>query len=158
PKLWEMFVNNTSGVGGMTQARMEKRVEPLRWPCPSPTHPGVSTLYLDHPSWDAAAAALAPAHAGKRFLTPSRHVEIFTPEIERKLNVAGHNALPMFYTHPEVTGENASIKYAEDLIPNPVNPQALTPRVVLGGLSSGEVHKEFPLMGIIGRPSVVHFA
>src|SRR5213076_2666066 len=28
----------------------------------------------------------------------------------------------------------------------------------LGQRVSGEVHKDFPLMGMIGRPSVVHFA
>lgn len=39
---------------------------------------------------------------------------------------------------------------------NPVNPQALTRKVKLGGMSSE--HKDYPLMGTIGRPSVVHFA
>ncbi|MCI0537802.1 MAG: hypothetical protein L0Z50_21520 [Verrucomicrobiales bacterium] len=76
----------------------------------------------------------------------------------RDMSVAMARALPIFYTHPEVTGRNASIEYTDDLIKNPVNPQALTPNVRLGGLSSGDIHRDFPLMGIIGRPSVVHFA
>jgi len=71
---------------GMTAERMAKRAEPLRWPCPSETHPGVSTLYHDHPTWAAAAEALG--HKGKRFLTPKRKVELTTPELEKKLAAA----------------------------------------------------------------------
>jgi anaerobic selenocysteine-containing dehydrogenase len=66
--------------------------------------------------------------------------------------------LPIFYTHPEVTGENASIEYSKEFVRNPVNPQALTPNVKLGEISRERFDGEFPLMGIIGRPSVVHFA
>jgi formate dehydrogenase (coenzyme F420) alpha subunit len=157
-KLWQVFLENTPGMGGMTQERMEKRVEPLRWPCPSVKHPGVSTLYLDHPSWYEAAAALNPENRGKRFLTPSGKIEIYTPEMEQKLAAVGHHALPVFYTHPEVTGRNATIEYSTEFATNPVNPQALTPIAKIGRLSSGEVHREYPLMGIVGRPSVVHFA
>lgn len=157
-KLWATFVAHTPGMGGMTQARMEKRSEPLRWPCPTAGHPGVSTLYLDHPSWYQAVEALDPKAKGKRFLTPSGKVEIYTAEIEARLATAGHHALPDFYTHPEVTGRNPTIEYREQWVKNPVNPQALTPLVALGALSTGEVHKSYPLMGIIGRPSVVHFA
>ena len=83
---------------------------------------------------------------------------MFAQQIEQKLASAGHSALPTFYTHPEVTGQNASIEYSDEIINNPVNPQALTPKVKLGGVSSGRVHRDFQLMGIIGRPSVVHFA
>jgi anaerobic selenocysteine-containing dehydrogenase len=157
-KLWALFVSLTPGVGGMTQARMEKRTEPLRWPCPTPDHPGVSTLYLDHPSWYQAAEALDPANKGKRFLTPSGKVEIYTPKLDQALAEAGHTALPIFYTHPEVTGKNPTIEYTSELVRNPVNPGALTPKVKLGAISSGKVHEAFPLMGIIGRASVVHFA
>jgi len=155
--LWALFVQNTPGMGGMTQERLEKRVEPLRWPCPSLEHPGVSTLYLDHPSWYEAAVALNPNHQGKRFLTPSGKVEIYTPDLDQKLATAGHAALPIFYTHPEVTGKNATIEYTKEFVQNPVNPQAVTPKVKLGKISSGAVHQDYPLMGIIGRPSVVHF-
>jgi anaerobic selenocysteine-containing dehydrogenase len=154
--LWEAFVAHTPGMAGMTADRLARRAEPLRWPCPTESHPGVSTLYLDHPSWHAAATALG--HRGKRFLTPSGKVEIFTPELERRLAPAGHGALPVFYTHPEVTGRNPSIEFLPELVPNPLHPQASTPRVRLGGLSAGAVHRDFPLMGMIGRPSVVHFA
>jgi anaerobic selenocysteine-containing dehydrogenase len=157
-KLWAEFVARTPGMGGMTAERMEQRPEPLRWPCPTAQHPGVSTLYLDHPSWYAAAESLDAANKGKRFLTPSGKAELFTPELERKLASAGHSALPIFYTHPEVTGRHPSIEYTAALVANPVNPQALTPQVRLGGRSAGTVHAEYPLMGMIGRPSVVHFA
>jgi anaerobic selenocysteine-containing dehydrogenase len=156
--LWQTFVSLTPGAGGMTAERMEKRVEPLRWPCPTADHPGVSTLYLDHPSWYAAAESLDPKNKGKRFLTPSGKVEIFTQEIDTKLATAGHAALPIFYTHPEVTGSNPTIRYTDQFVKNPVNPDAVTPKVELGIPNSGDIHKDFPLMGMIGRPSVVHFA
>src|SRR5262249_31192799 len=84
-KLWAAFVAHTPGMAGMTQERLEKSPEPLRWPCPDVGHPGVSTLYLDHPSWYAAVEAIDPAFKGKRFLTPSGKVEVYTPAIERKL-------------------------------------------------------------------------
>jgi anaerobic selenocysteine-containing dehydrogenase len=142
----------------MTQQRMEERAEPLRWPCPTAKHPGVSTLYLDHPSWYEAAEALNKANKGKRFLTPSGKVEITTPKLNTELARAGHTALPIFYTHPEVTGKNPTIAYDKELVKNPVNPGALTPKVKLGGLSTGEVHGQYPLMGMVGRASVVHFA
>lgn len=155
--LWATFVKNTPGMGGMTQERLEKRAEPLRWPCPTLEHPGVSTLYLEHPSWYQAALALDPKNQGKRFLTPSGKVEIYTAELDKKLATAGHSALPIFYTHPEVTGKNPTIEYTQEFVQNPVNPQASTLKVKLGGMSTGIVHQDFPLMGIIGRPSVVHF-
>lgn len=155
--LWATFVANTPGMGGMTTERMSKRSEPLRWPCPSVDHPGVSTLYLDHPSWYKAAQDLNPQNKDKRFLTPSGKVEIYTPKIQKQLAIAGHAALPIFYTHPEVTGQHPTIEYTEQLVKNPVNPQAFTQKVKLGKASSGEVHREYPLMGMTGRSSVVHF-
>ncbi|MFO0864705.1 MAG: molybdopterin-dependent oxidoreductase [Gemmataceae bacterium] len=154
--LWATFVANTPGMAGMTQDRMSRRSEPLRWPCPTEKHAGVSTLYLDHPSWREAAAALG--HAGKRFLTPSGKSEVFTADIEKRLATAGHAALPTYYTHPEVTGRNPTVEHANELVTNPINPGAATPRARIGGASTGAVHAEYPLMGMTGRPSVVHFA
>lgn len=154
-QLWdEVFAKNTPGVAGMTTKRMAERNEPLRWPCPSADHAGVSTLYLDHPSWQAAADALG--HRGKRFLTPSGKVEIFTPELQAKLAPAGHRALPPFYSHPEVTGDLPTVRHLDELVQNPVNPGALTPKAQVA--TKGERPAGFPLMGMIGRPSVVHFA
>jgi len=155
--LWATFVANTPGMGGMTQERMEKRKEPLRWPCPMVNHPGVSTLYLDHPSWYQAAEALNPKNKGKRFLTSSGKIEIYTPEMQEKLAGAGHSALPNFYTHPDVTGQHPSLEYASELVKNPVNPQALTQKVKLGDRLSGAMQSQYPLMGMSGRSSVVHF-
>jgi anaerobic selenocysteine-containing dehydrogenase len=157
-KLWAEFVAHTPGMGGMTQARMEKRAEPLRWPCPTEQHPGVSTLYLDDRSWYEAAVSLHPANKGKRFLTPSGKVELFTPALDQKLVVVGHRALPSFYTHPEVTGNNPTLEYQSDLVNNPINPGSLTLNVKIGAISDGKIHQDFPLMGIVGRASVVHFA
>ena len=155
--LWATFVANTPGMAGMTQQRLSERTEPLRWPCPTVDHPGVSTLYLDRPSWYQAAESLNVDNIGKRFLTPSGKVEIYTSQLQKQLTKAGHSALPIFYTHPEVTGRNPTIEYLEELVKNPVNPHALTHNVKLGKLSTGEVHKQYPLMGTTGRSSVVHF-
>ncbi|WP_433381292.1 molybdopterin-containing oxidoreductase family protein [Streptosporangium sp. CA-115845] len=156
--LWDTFVAHTPGMGGMTRQRLRARTEPLRWPCPSTDHPGVSTLYLDHPSWYRAAESLDPANRGKRFLTASGKVEIHTPELESRLAPSGHHALPAFYTHPEVTGAHPTIAYEDRYVTNPLNPGALTQPVRLGVAGSDAVHRKYPLMGMTGRPSVVHFA
>ena len=84
-------------------------------------------------------------------------MELFTPEIEAKLAAARHGALPVFYTHPEITGGLPTIEYTDELVTNPVNPQALTPKVSLGTATGGKLAAEYPLMGMTGRPSVVHF-
>lgn len=154
--LWSQFVVHTPGMAGMTVERLESRTEPLRWPCPSSDHPGVSALFLDHPSWYTAAEALG--QRGKRFLTPSGKAEIFTAALERQLVSAGHAALPVFYTHPEVTGKNPTIMYEKEFVTNPVNPQALTRKVRVGVPHSDNVHDRYPLMGMTGRSSVAHFA
>jgi len=149
-----VFAKNTPGVAGMTSVRMKERHEPLRWPCPSADHAGVSTLYLDHPSWYAAAESLG--YKGKRFLTPSGKIEVFTPELEAKLVPAGHHALPPFYAHPETTGSLPSSRHADEMVNNPVNPGAPTPRAELAVTVPRP--EGYPLVGMIGRPSVVHFA
>lgn len=151
--LWAEFVARTPGVGGMSEARMKKRDEPLRWPCPSDDHPGVSTLYLDSPSWYQAAESLG--HPGKRFLTPSGKVEIYTAELDETLRAGGHRALPQYFTHPEVLGAAESIRYGEP-VKNPIHPNNWTRKAELGVLP--EPLRDYPLMGTIGRSSVVHFA
>ena len=153
--LWDTFVANTPGMGGMTRERMMARTTPLQWPCPTVEHPGVSTLYLDAPSWYEAAVALDPANKGKRFLTASGKVEIYTDALEARLAPSGHHALPIYFTHPAVTGKNPTIAYLPGYITNPINPQALAHPIRIGvpGTASG-----YPLMGMTGRPSVVHFA
>ncbi|MFD4691587.1 molybdopterin-dependent oxidoreductase [Streptomyces sp. NPDC058463] len=155
--LWAEFVHHTPGMGGMTERRMRKRSEPLRWPCPTTDHPGVSVMYQDHPSWYEAAESLGAAK-GQRFLTPSGKIEVFTEELDRRLATAGHAALPTFYTHPEVTGAHPTVSYDKRFITNPINPQALTHPVRIGIRGDGSVHRDYPLMGMTGRPSVVHFA
>jgi formate dehydrogenase (coenzyme F420) alpha subunit len=156
--LWDTFVAHTPGAGGMTRIRLRGRTEPLRWPCPDLDHPGVSTLYLDHPTWYRAAEALNPTHRGKRFLTPSGKVEIFTPALDALLAPSGHRALPIFYTHPETTGAHPTLAYEDRFVINPVNPQALTRPVRLGVPGNDAVNRRYPLMGMTGRPSVAHFA
>ena len=156
--LWSQFVDHTPGMKGMSAERMRARNEPLRWPCPNTEHPGVSTLYMDHPSWYEAAESLGGGNEGKRFLTPSGKVEIHTEELEESLRTVGHSALPVFYTHPEVTGRNPTIEYTDEFVTNPLYPHATTPKVRLGVKGGASVHKDYPLMGMTGRPSVAHFA
>ena len=154
-ELWAEFAARTPGVKGMTAARMKKRAEPLRWPCPTEDHPGVSSLYIDHPSWAAAAESLG--HRGKRFLTPSGKVELVTPEQEKSLARAGHSPLPIYTTHPEVTGNNPTLAPSEKLVENPIHPGSVTPGVK-ATTSDAAARADYPLMGTTGRPSVVHFA
>ncbi|MER7047161.1 molybdopterin-containing oxidoreductase family protein [Streptomyces jumonjinensis] len=156
--LWADFVDHTPGMAGMTEQRMRGRAEPLRWPCPSTAHPGVSTLYLDHPTWYEAADSLGPGNRGKRFLTPSGKAEIFTPRLQDRLAPSGHGALPVFYTHPEVTGDHPTLRYRSAFIANPLHPGALAHPVTIGPRSGRPPHGAYPLMGMTGRPSVVHFA
>ncbi|QUX30580.1 molybdopterin-dependent oxidoreductase [Nocardiopsis akebiae] len=156
--LWSQFVAHTPGMKGMDAERMSARREPLRWPCPGSEHPGVSTLYMDHPSWYEAADSLGEENKGKRFLTPSGKVEIHTEELEEALAGVGHSALPIFYTHPEVTGGHPTIEYTNAFVTNPLYPHANTVKVRLGVQAQGDVHRDYPLMGMTGRPSVVHFA
>ena len=156
--LWAEFINNTPGTEGMTRQRLEARSTPLQWPCPDEKHPGVSTLYLDHPSWYRAAERLDSNHRGKRFLTPSGKVEIYTRDIEEKLATAGHQALPIFYTHPHVTGNHPTIQYENKFVTNPVNPSALTPKATVKPPTTKTEFAHYPLMGTIGRSSVVHFS
>ncbi len=153
--LWDTFAKLTPGVAGMTSERMASRAEPLRYPCPSASHPGQGTLYLDHPGWYEAAQSLG-GKPGQRFLTKSGKIEIYTPQLEKLLAVAGHNALPGYYTHPEVTGAQPTIDIKNDYVQNPIHPSTPTPKFELG--VSGTNNPEFPLMGTSGRPSVVHFA
>jgi formate dehydrogenase (coenzyme F420) alpha subunit len=154
-RLWdEVFVRHTPGMAGMTSARMDQRAEPLRFPCPSLDHPGTSTLYMDHPSWEKVAEVLG--HKGKRFFTPSGKIEIVTPAISARLAPSGHSALPPFYAHPETTGDLPTVEILPDMVDNPVNPGALAPRVKLGVPSKRVAG--YPLVGMTGRPSVAHFA
>ena len=44
------------------------------------------------------------------------------------------------------------------MVCNPANPQALTPVVSVGAISDDNIHADLPLMGMTGRPRVVHFA
>ncbi|MEZ6188065.1 MAG: molybdopterin-dependent oxidoreductase [Planctomycetota bacterium] len=155
--LWDAFVAHTPGAGGMTRARLRERTRPLRWPCPSTDHPGTSTLYLDHPGWYAAAEALG-APPGRRFLTPSGKVELTTPPLEAQLAALGHSALPVYFTHPETTGVHPRLATRPPLVDNPFEPGSLAPQASISEPCEPASRDAFPLVGAIGRSSVVHFA
>ena len=70
--------------GRHDQARMEKRAEPLRWPCPTASTPASARSTSTTPRGTRPPKALDPANKGKRFLTPSGKVEIFTAEIDEE--------------------------------------------------------------------------
>lgn len=156
--LWDLFVKHTPSAGGMTRKRLSARHEPLRWPCIDEKTPDISTLYMDHPSWYKAVEVLDKTKKGQRFLTESGKIEIYTEKLDAALKTVGHSALPIYFTHPEVTGKQPSLTYTKILKKNPINPHALTEVINLTEPRVNEIQKRYPLMGMIGRPSVVHFA
>ncbi len=104
-KLWAEFVARTPGVGGMTQARMEKRAEPLRWPCPSEKSPGHQHALSRSPIVVRRGRSARPEEQGQAL--PHRRAARWKSSRRSSMRSsprAGHSALPIFYTHPEVTG------------------------------------------------------
>ena len=57
-----------------------------------------------------------------------------------------------------MTGGRPTIAYGTRYVTNPVNPRAVTVEASIGVPNDSDVHKQYPLMGTTGRPSVVHFA
>lgn len=162
--LWDTFAAHTPGMAGMTVERLRGRAEPLRWPCPSREHPGFSALYLDHPSWYDTTEELDPNHRRTRFLTATGLVEIYTPGLDAALREAGHQALPIYYGHPEVADGQPLLRHDPGWIRNPLDHAAVTHRGRLEASTSPlddydvARNSAFPLLGIIGRAGVVHFS
>lgn len=158
--LWDTFVAHTPGMRGMGSGRLAQRAEPLRWPCPRPDHPGFSALYLDHPDWyDTVQAHLHPGGERVRFPTASGLVELWTPGLDDALAPAGHQALPVYYGHPELRDGRTVLQHERGWVTNPIDSGAITRRGRMHtptAVSAEEL--PYPLTGVIGRAGVVHFA
>jgi anaerobic selenocysteine-containing dehydrogenase len=153
--LWNV-VNpaNDPTSAGMTADRMDTMKTPLRWPCPSKDHPGTSVMYLDKPEW-------RDIFGGKRFLTESGKVEIFTPELQKRLSESGHSAISDFYTSPENMNGLPTLKYLDQFVKSPTvsNTQGgnLVHKVEIGVEPDHEIRKKFPFQLTTGRPNALHF-
>lgn len=154
-KLWNKVnpANNSTGAG-MTADRMEKMAVPLRWPCPTEDHPGTSVMYLDHPKW-------RDIFGGKRFLTKSGKVEIYTKELEKRLQESGHSPIPVFYTSPENMNNLPTLEYLDEFIKCPTvsNTEGgnLVHKVKIGEPPSDDLRKKYPFQLTTGRPNALHF-
>lgn len=152
--LWNMvFPKQNPTMGGMTADRMAKMATPLRWPCPNTNHPGTSVMYLDKPEWKDI--------WGKRFLTESGKIEIFTEKLEKSLNAIGRKALPEFYTSVENPWGLPTISMQKELIKSPTIATSaagnFVHKVNLGVQSDSNLKMQYPQQLITGRPSAVIF-
>lgn len=145
---------NNPTAAGMTADRMDRLAVPLRWPCPSPDHPGTSVMYLDHPKWK-------DIWGGKRFLTPSGKVEIFTPQLQKRLEGTGHSAIPEFYTSPENMDGLPTLEYLDEFVKSPTVANSsggnLVHKVKIGVPPKDDIRKNYPFQLITGRPNALHF-
>ncbi|MBI4829369.1 MAG: molybdopterin-dependent oxidoreductase [Nitrospinae bacterium] len=145
---------NNKTAAGMTADRMDKLASPLRWPCPSADHPGTSVMYLDHPKW-------RDIFGGKRFLTPSGKVEIYTGELQAKLAPTGHSALPVFYTSPENLEGLPTVKYLDEFVKSPTvsNTEGgnLVHKIEIVEKPEQDMREKYPFQLTTGRPNALHF-
>ncbi len=153
--LWnKVSPSNDPLMAGMTADRMEKSNVPLRWPCPSRSHPGTSVMYLDHPKWK-------NIFGGKRFLTPSGKVEIYTDVLQKKMSVTGHSAIPVFYTSPENNTGLPALKYTEEFVKSETVSSTsggnLVHKIEIGEAEEAPLAKKYPFQLITGRPNALHF-
>lgn len=153
--LWDKVCPaNDKTAAGMTATRMDSMASPLRWPCPSASHPGTSVMYLDSPMW-------RDIFGGKRFLTPSGKVEIYTPELQTKMEVTGHSAIPKFYTSPESMDGLPSLEYTGEFVKSQTvaNTEGgnLVHKVKIGAAPKDDLRKKYPFQLTTGRPNALQF-
>ncbi|MBI4664966.1 MAG: molybdopterin-dependent oxidoreductase [Nitrospinae bacterium] len=145
---------NNKTAAGMTADRLDKMASPLRWPCPSTTHPGTSVMYLDRPEWRG-------IFGGKRFLTPSGKVEVFTKELQASLEATGHSAIPQFYTSPENMDGLPTLQYLDEFVKSPTVANTsggnLVHKVKIGVAPDKELREKYPFQFTTGRPNALHF-
>jgi anaerobic selenocysteine-containing dehydrogenase len=140
---------------GMTVKRL--RANPRGWlrgPLPEEDSEEMDTIGLE--------GTVYPGDPqGRRFLTPSGKLEIWTDELEKKFNQVGLSALPEFYSEPEQLIDLPYLEYestdAEEGVPlpfvaNPVN----TSRVRIVNNPRDE-RKEYDTELVTGRPPAAQF-
>ena len=151
---------NTPGMGGMTQERMEKRAEPLRWPCPTPSTPAsarsTSTI---RPGTRRPRRSTRPtrASASSRPAARSRSSRRTSRQKLRRRRPRG--AADLLHAPRGDRARTRRIEYTERTGAEPgqsagADAEGRTRRAVRPARST----RSYPLMGMIGRPSVVHFA
>lgn len=153
--LWnEVFPKQDPTMSGMTADRMARMASPLRWPCPNLSHPGTSVMYLDHPEWK-------NIWGGKRFLTESGKIEIFTNGLEKKLEVVGRKLLPEFYTSFENPWGLPTVSLQKNLSISPTLATTeagnLVHKATLAVKSDSGLKERYPQQLITGRPSALIF-
>ena len=156
-KLWAEFVRLTPGMKGMTAERMAKRTEPLRWPCPTESHPGVSTLYLDHPTWYG--GGRGAGSQGEAVPDAVRQGRGLHGRVGRAADPGRPRGAARLLHPPRGHGPAPDRRIRRRPGGEPGQPARRDAEGYASEWrSNGEVHADYPLMGIIGRPSVVHFA
>jgi len=153
--LWnKIFPKQNQTMGGMTAERMAKMKSPLRWPCPDTNHPGTSVMYLDRPEWK-------DLWGGKRFLTESGKIEIFTKILEETLKPLGRTALPEFYTSYENAWGLPSLSLGDGYVSSPYIATSKAGnhvhKATLGVIPDPDLKEQYPQQLITGRPSALIF-
>ncbi len=153
--LWnEVFPKQNATAAGMTADRMAEMATPLRWPCPNAEHPGTSVMYLDQPEWK-------DIWGGKRFLTESGKIEIFTADLEKKLAAVGRKSIPEFYTSNENPGGLPTASLQEKMEKSPTIATTDGGNSVhvasLGAKADAGLKEKYPHQLVTGRPSALIF-
>ncbi|MDP6501785.1 MAG: molybdopterin-dependent oxidoreductase, partial [Dehalococcoidales bacterium] len=154
----EVFWDAMNGQGfnkGMTVKRL--RASPRGWlrgPLPEEDSEEMDTIGLE--------GTVYPGDPqGRRFLTPSGKLEIWTEEMEKKFNQVGLSALPEFYSEPEQLIDLPYLEYestdAEEGVPSPfVADPVNTSRVRIVN-KPREERKEYDTELVTARPPAAHF-
>lgn len=94
-RFWDDLMLSSPSMKGMTVSRL--RCAPWSWargPLPTEDFEERETLFQEGTAYPGDAK-------GRRFLTPSGKLELWTPEMESKFQLLGMTALPEFYSEPE---------------------------------------------------------
>jgi anaerobic selenocysteine-containing dehydrogenase len=133
---------------GITAERL--RAQPSRWlrgPVLSEEEPGIDTLYLEGTTFPG---------TDKRFPTRSGKVELWTPELEAKLNHYGLSARPVFHTEKEHLVDLPYLE-REEWIESRHDENVWTHRVRIVDAPRPREFERYDTYLITGRPGAPHF-